>query len=78
MWAFSPSGETLWTYDHDGAIEQLVVAPDDSCVIFCDDYHINCVANGTLRWSEYTGRISTYENKRTLAFSPDSHTPMIN
>lgn len=72
LWAFSPSGEALWTYDHDGAIEQLVVAPDDSCVIFCDDYNINCVANGIVCWSEYTGRISTYENKRTLAFSPDS------
>jgi outer membrane protein assembly factor BamB len=72
MWAFSPSGETLWTYDHTGAIEQLVVAPNDSWVIFNDDYHVNAIVDGKLMWSEYVGRISTYENKRTLAISPDS------
>jgi outer membrane protein assembly factor BamB len=71
MWAFSPSGEALWTYDHTGAIEELVVAPNGSCIIFSDDYHINGIVDGELMWSEYVGRTS-YENNRTLAISPDS------
>lgn len=72
MWAFSQAGEILWRYNHNGAIEQVVIAPNGSCVIFCDDSHINSVMDGKLVWSEYVGRISTYENKRTLVFSPDS------
>lgn len=73
LWGFSEEGTVLWTYNDGGAIEQVSVAPDSSCVVFTDDKHrINCVRDGELIWSIDAGRIFTGGRNRTIAFSPDS------
>jgi hypothetical protein len=73
VWAFSKEGEVLWTYDDGESIEQVIVAPDGSCVVFTDfEDRINCVRDGELIWSKNAGSIYTGLSNRTVAFSPDS------
>lgn len=79
LWAFSRTGEVLWTYDNDAPIEQVMVAPDDSCIVFSDyikEYNyltrVKCVRNGELIWSKRVKGIWGGLSLRRMAFSPDS------
>ena len=73
LWAFSQTGDNLWTYNNYASIEQVVVAPDSSCVLFTDfNDDIKCVRDGELVWSKNAGSIYTGGHNRTVAFSPDS------
>lgn len=79
LWTFSKTGETLWTYDHYARIDEIVVAPDSSCIVFTDYYGgINCVQNGELIWSHpmrgssMVGSVAFHPGECALAFAPDS------
>jgi hypothetical protein len=52
LWAFSRTGNVLWEYYNTSGIDQIVVAPDSSRVVFIDyDKDIKCVSDGRLLWS---------------------------
>ena len=72
LWAFSKSGDVLWTYKIGPSIEQVLVAPDSSCVV-CTDFHdyVTCVSDGQLVWEKYVGSIYTGGSNRTVACAPD-------
>ena len=73
LWAFSREGDVLWTYTHSFHIDQVIVAPDSSCVVFTDtDNSINCVRQGELVWSQDVGHLYIGRRIRTIAFAPDS------
>lgn len=73
LWAFSREGDVRWTHSHPFHIDQVMVAPDSSCVVFTDtDNSINCVRQGELAWSQDVGRIDIGRRIRTIAFAPDS------
>lgn len=73
LWAFSRDEDTMWTYNHPVRINEVVVAPDSSCVVFTDfNGCVNCVSDSRLIWSEKAGRISTGVLSRILAISSDS------
>lgn len=79
VWAFSKEGDTLWTYDHHARIDEIVVAPDSSCIVFTDYYGgINCVQDGELLWSHpirrssMVGSAAFHTGEYALAFAPDS------
>ena len=73
LWAFSKTGNVLWTYNHFARINQVLVSPDGSCVIFNDYVHsVNCVRDGDRIWSHDVGRVSTGYTNRVLAFAPDN------
>lgn len=71
LWAFSKSGDVLWTYRIGPSIEQVLVAPDSSCVV-CTDFHdyITCISDGQV-WEKYVGSIYTGGSNRTVACAPD-------
>jgi len=73
LWAFSKKGDVLWKYYHHAIIEQVLVAPDSSCIIFTDyDQAIHCVRDGNCVWSKNAQIISVPLGNQTVAFSPDS------
>ncbi|MBU7000796.1 MAG: hypothetical protein HXS51_08540 [Theionarchaea archaeon] len=73
LWAFSRTGEALWGYKHPIGINQVVVAPDSSCVIFTDyDYTINCVSQNELLWSSAPGDVHFGDTGRNVRIAPDS------
>ncbi|MBU7001301.1 MAG: PQQ-binding-like beta-propeller repeat protein [Theionarchaea archaeon] len=73
LWAFSRTGEALWGYKHTIGINQVVVAPDSSCIIFTDyDYTINCVSQNELLWSSAPGDVHFGDTGRNVRIAPDS------
>lgn len=74
LWAFSRSGDVLYTYRNKARIDQVIVAPDSSCIVFTDyNDFVKCICNGELIWGRYMGEIPLKGlSNRTLAFSPDS------
>ena len=72
LWAFSRSGDILWTYDNPSRIKEVCVAADSSCVLFIDEeWYIHCIREGNLIWSDYILKKRGF-GKRTIAFAPDS------
>ncbi len=73
LWVFSKAGDVLWTYSNYEEIDQVVVPPDSSCVIFTD-YHRNltCVREGEVVWSKQVEGIYEGGSNRIMACSPDS------
>ncbi|MBU6997272.1 MAG: PQQ-binding-like beta-propeller repeat protein [Theionarchaea archaeon] len=73
LWAFSRTGEALWGYKHSIGINQVVVAPDNSCIIFTDyNYAINCVSQNKLLWSSAVGDVHFRDIGRNVRIAPDS------
>ncbi|MBU6998624.1 MAG: PQQ-binding-like beta-propeller repeat protein [Theionarchaea archaeon] len=73
LWAFSRTGEALWEYKHSIGINQVVVVPDNSCVVFTDyNYAINCVSQNELLWSSAPGDVHFGDTGRNVRIAPDS------
>ncbi|MBU6999827.1 MAG: PQQ-binding-like beta-propeller repeat protein, partial [Theionarchaea archaeon] len=73
LWAFSRTGEAIWGYKHSIGINQVVVAPDSSCIIFTDyNYAINCVSQNMLLWSSAPGDVYFGDSGRNVRIAPDS------
>ena len=73
LYAYSPEGELLWKYNHFTGIDQVMVAPDGSHIVFTGyDNTVNCVKDGNLVWSRDVGEVDTGWSRRTMAFAPDS------
>lgn len=73
LYAYSPEGELLWKYHHFTGIDQVMVAPDSSHIVFTGyDDTVNCVKDSNLVWSRDVGEVDTGWSRRTMAFAPDS------
>jgi hypothetical protein len=47
LWAFSRNGDIVWEFIHSAPVNEIVIAPDSSRVVFVDCYNfMTCVENG--------------------------------